>query len=170
MSRLLSPPLVECSATTQNNALFMCMWFFFSPVSQWRKMTACTNAGGLCHVFQHFFFTHADGRKWSWSYSSSCGDNAEKRHQKQIMHRDKIAHLSLCSFPKKQASQDSEATHVRSAAEDGKCVPWFHPSSNTCFDCNLKEGASILMISLVLDPYLRTLRKSGLPSDLDLSA
>lgn len=57
-----------------------------------------------------------------------------------------------------------------SAVKDGSCFHWFHPSSNPCFDCSLKDIASILMISLALDPYLVAVRKSGLPSDLDLSA
>lgn len=55
-----------------------------------------------------------------------------------------------------------------SAAEDGKCFLWFHLSSNPCFDCNLKDAASIPMISLVLDPYFVAARKSGLPSGAGL--
>lgn len=57
-----------------------------------------------------------------------------------------------------------------SAVKDGSCFYWFHPSSNPCFDCSLKDVASILMISLALDLYLMAVRKSRLPSDLLLSA
>lgn len=56
-----------------------------------------------------------------------------------------------------------------SAVEDGKRFHWFHPSSNPYCDSNLKDVASILMISLVLEPHLVAVRKSRLPSELNLS-
>lgn len=57
-----------------------------------------------------------------------------------------------------------------SVVEDGKRFHRFYPSSYPCFDSYLKDVASIVMISLVLDPYLVAVRKSSLPSNKDLSA